>query len=151
MKIVFPPKFYKQNIKQCKLRQNVLVIKYNEKTKDIIRTFLDCLEWFQIKSYIGISHKTFLYFKNGIIAINWVILRYSRSMENGAPSSHIHGGVRSLNSWWGPPWMWEEGAPFHYTPGLPKNFPVVWFEITLHTRSLKMSLYLSEIYSIYLP
>ena len=31
-----------------------------------------------------------------------VILRYSRRTENGSPSSHIHGGVRSLNSWWGP-------------------------------------------------
>ena len=27
-----------------------------------------------------------------------VILRYSRSTENGAYSSHIHGGVRLLNS-----------------------------------------------------
>ena len=52
-----------------------------------------------------------------------VILRYSRSTENGAPSFRIYGGVRSLNSWWDPPWMWEEGAPFHYTPRLPKNFP----------------------------
>ena len=47
---------------------------------------------------------------------------YSWSMENGAPSSHIHGKVRSLNSMWGLSWMWEERAPFHYTPGLPKNF-----------------------------
>ena len=39
-----------------------------------------------------------------------VILRYFRSTENGAPSSHIHGGIRSLNSWWDPPWMWKEGA-----------------------------------------
>ena len=32
-----------------------------------------------------------------------VILRYSRSTENGAPSSHIHGKVHSLNSRYGPP------------------------------------------------
>ena len=32
-----------------------------------------------------------------------VILRYSRSTENGAPSFRIYGGVRSLNSWWDPP------------------------------------------------
>ena len=58
----------------------------------------------------------------------WVILRYFRSKENDVFSSHIHGGVRSLNSWWDLPWMWEERAPFHYTPRLPKNFPFcfVW-------------------------
>ena len=28
-----------------------------------------------------------------------VILKYSQSTENGAPSSHIHGGVCLLNSW----------------------------------------------------
>ena len=29
-----------------------------------------------------------------------VILKYSQSMENGAPSAHIPYGVHSLNSWW---------------------------------------------------
>ena len=35
----------------------------------------------------------------GRIGKGQVILRYSRSTENGAPSSHIHDGVHSLNSW----------------------------------------------------
>ena len=53
----------------------------------------------------------------------WIILRYSWNTENGTPSSHIHVGIRLLNSWWGPPWMWEKGELFHHIPGLPKNFP----------------------------
>ena len=54
--------------------------------------------------------------------IKRVILRYLRSIENCAPSSYIHGGVHSLNSWWDPPWIWEEGTPFLCTPRVPKNF-----------------------------
>ena len=53
----------------------------------------------------------------------WVILRYSRSIENNTPFSHIHDRVRSLNSLWDPPWMWEEGASFLCTPRVPKYFP----------------------------
>ena len=52
-----------------------------------------------------------------------VILRYSRSIENDTPFSHIHDRVRSLNSLWDPPWMWEEGASFLCTPRVPKYFP----------------------------
>ena len=44
-------------------------------------------------------------------------------MKNGAPSSHIHGGIRLLNSWFGPSWIWEDEASFHHIPELPKNFP----------------------------
>ena len=58
------------------------------------------------------------------VRLEWEILRYSQSTENGAPSSYIHGRVRSLNLWWGLPWMWEEWVLFYYTPGIPKNFPV---------------------------
>ena len=54
--------------------------------------------------------------------IKRVILRYFRSIENCAPSSYIHGGVHSLNSWWDPPWIWKEGPPFLCTPRVPKNF-----------------------------
>ena len=75
---------------------------------------------------------SFLFFP--ITSSTLVILRYSRSKENGALSSHIHGEIHSLNSWWGLPWMWEEGVPFHYTSGLPKNFP-------LHTRALTFFLF----------
>ena len=53
----------------------------------------------------------------------WVILRYSRSTENGASSSHIHDEICLLNSWWGPPWMWEEGALFFHASGVSKYFP----------------------------
>ena len=54
--------------------------------------------------------------------IKRVILRYFRSIENCAPSSYIHGGVHSLNSWWDPPWIWEKGTPFLCTPRVSKNF-----------------------------
>ena len=56
----------------------------------------------------------------------WVILRYSRNMKNGAPFSHIHA----------PSWMWEEGAPFHYTPRLPKNFPIYIYIYILYSLRL---------------
>ena len=52
-----------------------------------------------------------------------VICRYSRSTVNNASSSHIHGMIHSLNSWWGPPWIWKDGALFCYTSTVPKYFP----------------------------
>ena len=39
-------------------------------------------------------------------------------MVNDVLSSHIHGGVHSLDLWCGLSWMWEDGALFHYTPAL---------------------------------
>ena len=65
----------------------------------------------------------FFYKIHNIASSNRVILRYSWSTENGASSSHIHGGVCLLNSWWDLSWMWEERASFHYTAELSKNFP----------------------------
>ena len=51
-----------------------------------------------------------------------VILRYSRSTENGVLSSYIHDGVHLLNSWWGSSWMWEKGTSFLHISEVPKNF-----------------------------
>lgn len=51
-----------------------------------------------------------------------VILEYFWSIDNNDFFSHIHNNVHLLNSWWGPLWMWEEEASFHYTLRVLKNF-----------------------------
>ena len=40
-----------------------------------------------------------------------------------ASSSHMNGGSHKLNSWWDPPFMWEEETRIYGTPGVPNNFP----------------------------
>ena len=45
-------------------------------------------------------------------SLSWLILRYSRSTENGAPSSHIYGGPQHEFNERAPPWIWEDGALF---------------------------------------
>ena len=50
----------------------------------------DCLTWKKLKKWT--------YAVNSIFHAR-VILRYFRSTKNGAPFSHIHGRVRSLNLW----------------------------------------------------
>ena len=45
-----------------------------------------------------------------------------------APSSHMNGGSHKLNSWWDPPFMWDEGAYIYGTPGVSNNFPKYWWD-----------------------